>query len=65
MFALKAAGEGQILTGTDFPFWDAAYARRVLAQLNVDEVLRRRISWDNAACLFAVTGPFVPIDSEE
>ena len=52
MFALKAAGEGQILTGTDFPFWDAAYARRVLAQLNVDEVLRRRISWDNAACLF-------------
>ncbi len=51
-FALKAAGEGQILTGTDFPFWDAAYARRVLAQLNVDEVLRRRISWDNAACLF-------------
>jgi aminocarboxymuconate-semialdehyde decarboxylase len=51
-FALKAAGEGQILTGTDFPFWDAAYARRTLADLNVEPSLRRRIAWDNAAGLF-------------
>ncbi len=51
-FALKAAGEGQILTGTDFPFWDPAYARRALAELNVDPGMRRRVAWDNAAALF-------------
>ena len=51
-FALKAAGEKQILTGTDFPFWDAAYARRALAQLNVEPSVRQRVAWDNAAVLF-------------
>jgi predicted TIM-barrel fold metal-dependent hydrolase len=51
-FALKAAGEGQILTGTDFPFWDAAYARRTLAELNVEPSVRKRVAWDNAAGLF-------------
>ncbi|MEX0805527.1 MAG: amidohydrolase family protein [Candidatus Binatia bacterium] len=52
-FALRAVGEAQILTGTDFPFWDAAYARRALAQLNVDPSVRKRVAWDNAAALFA------------
>ena len=51
-FALKAAGEGQILTGTDFPFWDAAYARSALAELNVAPSIRQRVAWDNAAVLF-------------
>jgi predicted TIM-barrel fold metal-dependent hydrolase len=46
-------GERQIVTGTDFPFWDAAYGRRALAQLNVEQSVRKRVAWDNAVALFA------------
>jgi aminocarboxymuconate-semialdehyde decarboxylase len=52
-FAVKAMGERQIVTGTDFPFWDAAYGRRALAQLNVEQSVRKRVAWDNAVALFA------------
>jgi predicted TIM-barrel fold metal-dependent hydrolase len=50
MHAVGAVGVEHLLTGTDFPWTDDRFTREILGQL--DENVRGKIAWGNAARLF-------------
>jgi predicted TIM-barrel fold metal-dependent hydrolase len=50
MHAASIVGVDHLLTGSDFPWTDDRFTREVLGQM--DDSMRRKIAWENAAKLF-------------